>query len=47
MLPKVDIVNDKHSLRNNDTLIEREQDNNNFLSINSFFINTLIASICF
>ena len=31
MLPKVDIVNDKFSLRNNDTLIEH--DNNNFLSI--------------
>ena len=33
MLPKVDVVNDRLSLRNNDTLIERKKDNNNFLSI--------------
>ena len=50
MLPKVDIVNDKHSLRNNDTLIEREKENNNFLSIkrergNSLLINNDNACI--
>jgi hypothetical protein len=50
MLPKFDIVNDKHSLRNNDTLIEHKKDNNNFLSIkrergNSLLINNDNACI--